>query len=223
MSEVPIIPLGPADLEQVARIHCASFPQSLLSRMGTSAVTRYYEWQFLGPHRVTALGVHLDGRLAGFCISGVFQAAMLGFLRHNLGPLAWELVQHPRLLFTPLFAERLLSGVYLFLRPRGEAAGPRENPYRILSLAVHPHFQGRGVGRALLEAAELAALAAGVSKLSLRVDPLNETAIRLYKNHGWRESSEGGKWRGLMVRVLAVHTASPPKLTLGHQEGHAHG
>ncbi|MBL8291813.1 MAG: GNAT family N-acetyltransferase [Bryobacterales bacterium] len=194
-----------------------------MSRTGPSAVTRYYDWQFLGPQSVTAQGVHLDGRLAGFCISGVFQAAMLGFLRRNLGLLAREIVRHPRLLFTPLFAERLLFGVYLFLRPRGEAAGPLENPYRILSLAVHPDFQGRGVGRALLEAAELAALASGVSTMSLRVDPLNETAIRLYKNHGWRESLEAGKWRGLMVRVLAVHTVSPATLTLGHQEGHAHG
>lgn len=202
MTDLTVISLEHRDVERVAQIHIAAFPQSFLSKLGPAALSRYYDWQFRGPHLVVAHGIEIHGRLAGFCISGVFRAAMLGFLRRNLGLLARELVRQPGLVFTRLFAGRLAYGLYLFVRPRGEAAKSLENPYRILSLAVHPDFHGMRIGHTLLEAAELAARTSGVAQMSLRVDPLNGPAIHLYKNHGWSECLEGGCWQGLMVRAL---------------------
>lgn len=202
MTDLPVISLDPRDVERVAQVHIAAFPHSFLSKLGPAALSRYYAWQLCGPHFVVAQGVEIHGRLAGFCISGVFRAAMLGFLRRNLGLLARELVRRPGLVCTRLFAGRLVSGLYLFLRPRGEAVKSLDNPYRVLSLAVHPEFHGEGIGRTLLEAAERAARTSGVAKMSLRVDPFNEPAIHLYKSQGWSECLEGGCWQGLMVRAL---------------------
>lgn len=54
-----------------------------------------------------------------------------------------------------------------------------------LGLMVAKPERGRGIGRALLEAAVDWARAAGVRKLELHVFPWNEPAIRLYESFGF--------------------------------------
>ena len=63
----------------------------------------------------------------------------------------------------------------------------RENTHvlGIVGLAVAPGDRRRGVGSALLAAAEQHARARGARKLSLRVLGTNETAMRLYERHGF--------------------------------------
>ncbi len=51
--------------------------------------------------------------------------------------------------------------------------------------AVEPHARGRGVGRALLEAAELQARAAGLRYMSLMVTEENAPARTLYERAGF--------------------------------------
>jgi ribosomal protein S18 acetylase RimI-like enzyme len=64
----------------------------------------------------------------------------------------------------------------------------RENAHvlGIVGLAVAPDDRRRGVGSALLAAAEQHARARGARKLSLRVLGTNETAMRLYEQHGFQ-------------------------------------
>ena len=56
---------------------------------------------------------------------------------------------------------------------------------QIQGLAVDPAVQGRGVGRALLEAAADEARSRGARKLTLRVLGWNDTARRLYARAGF--------------------------------------
>ncbi len=56
---------------------------------------------------------------------------------------------------------------------------------RVYSLVVDPACQGRGIARALLEAAEQAAVARGCITMHLEVRADNETAIRLYGKAGY--------------------------------------
>lgn len=58
---------------------------------------------------------------------------------------------------------------------------------RIYSLAVDERAQGRGVGRALIEAALASAARAGCTRLSLEVRPDNETARTLYRKCGFED------------------------------------
>jgi RimJ/RimL family protein N-acetyltransferase len=54
-----------------------------------------------------------------------------------------------------------------------------------LGLMVAKDSRGRGIGRALLEAAVEWAQASGIRKLELHVFPWNEPAIRLYESFGF--------------------------------------
>jgi ribosomal protein S18 acetylase RimI-like enzyme len=57
---------------------------------------------------------------------------------------------------------------------------------RLYSIAVAPHTAGRGLGKALLEAAEAAVMARERSVLRLEVHERNSAAIRRYENSGYR-------------------------------------
>lgn len=56
-----------------------------------------------------------------------------------------------------------------------------------LDIAVHPDYQGRGVGSLLLGAAAELAKRQGKRKLSLRVLATNPDAVRFYKRNGFVE------------------------------------
>ncbi|TLS38924.1 GNAT family N-acetyltransferase [Pseudalkalibacillus caeni] len=56
-----------------------------------------------------------------------------------------------------------------------------------LTIAVHPSYQGLGVGKALMEEVEKRAYEEGKSKLSLRVLATNPFAAAFYKSLGYEE------------------------------------
>lgn len=58
---------------------------------------------------------------------------------------------------------------------------------RIYSIALDPIARGKGIGDALVEAAEQAALAEDCAYVRLEVRPDNTPAIRLYERHGYRK------------------------------------
>jgi ribosomal protein S18 acetylase RimI-like enzyme len=64
---------------------------------------------------------------------------------------------------------------------------------RLYSMAVAPEHQGHGLGRALLGAAEAAALDRGTAVMRLEVHPRNAAAIALYRSAGYVEF---GVYRG---------------------------
>lgn len=73
------------------------------------------------------------------------------------------------------------DGVFLGAVLARHAAGEGE----ILSIAIDPAHRGAGHGRALLEAALAALLAAGVATVWLEVRRSNEAAQRLYAGAGF--------------------------------------
>jgi ribosomal protein S18 acetylase RimI-like enzyme len=58
---------------------------------------------------------------------------------------------------------------------------------RLYSMAVSPEAQGQGIGRALLRAAEAAALDRGAAIMRLEVKSDNDQGIRLYQRAGYTE------------------------------------
>jgi RimJ/RimL family protein N-acetyltransferase len=58
----------------------------------------------------------------------------------------------------------------------------------VVSLVVVPECRGRGVGTGALEALGHRAVALGLSRLLLRVEPENGAALRCYQKAGFRET-----------------------------------
>jgi ribosomal protein S18 acetylase RimI-like enzyme len=86
--------------------------------------------------------------------------------------------------------------------------------FYISNLAVFPAFQGRGIGKALLDYAEIVARSVGLHKCSLIVTYAHEPARRLYEKLGYRtvrkydithpKIAEGSGGFNRMVKLLAV-------------------
>jgi ribosomal protein S18 acetylase RimI-like enzyme len=194
--------LGPSDLPTVAAIHCAAFPSSWLTKLGKAAVVRYYAWQMEGPHEAYVFGATIDGKLSGFCFSGVFPTAIAGYLRQNWVPLTWRLLMRPSLLRSPLLAERLRRALQALFASKAKARPANEHekrPFDILSIAVDPGVQRVGLGQLMMERAREVAAEHGFHVMTLMVNPENRQALRFYEKIGWERALMNGEWRGNMV------------------------
>lgn len=109
-------------------------------------------------------------------------------------PSVMERVSDP---FFTFFTEDSPPGTHLVAEAGGQVLGYirvrrftslRENAHvlGIAGLAVDPRARGRGVGAALLAAAEQFTREHGGRKLSLRVLSTNEPALRLYERAGFQ-------------------------------------
>ena len=216
-STVEIRNLTLQDLPAVAEIHLRAFPHSALTHLGLEAVRRYYEWQMVGPHDLVALGAFIDGKMAGFSFAGYFIGSLMGFVRQNKGFLLWHTVTHFWLLNDEQFRARARRGVALLVRLlKGQRATVKVRPsspsipqtgniseYSILSIAVDPNIQGKGIGKLLMAENERRAQQQGYGLIGLNVNHDNAQAIGFYQSIGFEKfiSQEGG-WHGKMKKPL---------------------
>ncbi|MDX1437791.1 MAG: GNAT family N-acetyltransferase, partial [Anaerolineales bacterium] len=172
--------------------------------VGDEAVRRYYQWQLLGPHNVTALGADFNQTIVGFCFGGQFRGAMSGYVAKNRAYLLLSLLFRPWIFVKPSVLRRI-KGLFsqymqsLQARP-GEAGSSQEVPdyFGILAIAVLPEFQSRGVGKQLMWHAEMAARKQGDPRMRLVVNADNLQAFRFYQSIGW-EVITTVKSRGVSV------------------------
>jgi len=88
---------------------------------------------------------------------------------------------------------------------------------RILSIAVAPPFRRRGIGRALMQAAETLGWNRGARRVSLEVGVTNDSAIALYRRMGYRAGAllyayySWGEDAHQMTKVLANVGAPVPR------------
>ena len=202
--------LGPLQLDAVARVHVAAFPDSALSQLGLEVVRRYYEWQLTAPRNDSLLlGVIVDGELGGFCVGGVFRGKMSGYLRQHRTFLIWQLARRPWLLARGNFRDRIVAGLRIVkVLPSPKASVPLyqdsdPNSFGILSIAVDPRRQGLGLGRLLMDEAERLARQRGFGRMNLSVKVSNDRAIRFYEGLHWqRRIGADAIWNGEMIKWL---------------------
>lgn len=204
-------PLTASDLRNVATVHCAAFPGSVLTTLGVEAVRRYYEWQLLGPHDVVAMGSFAGSELAAFAIGGIFRSSLGGFVRRNRAYLAWRVTTRPWLAAGPVFRNRLATGMRVgFTRQRTGArpAPPAVTPvpagrsFGVLAIATHPAHRRAGHGARLMQHLEDVAIAREFTALHLTVSPDNHGAVQFYKDLGWYPVPDGERWDGFMRKEL---------------------
>lgn len=219
-SQITVRQIVEEDLGRVSEIHMSAFSDSALTKMGHDAIRRSYEWQFTGPHpHVVAIGCEYNGTLSGFCFGGRFQGAMIGFLRHNWPFLIWRVLSHPWLLLDKTVRAQGRFGLeYLLTKrlPQKRTLGSTNKhadkkvfssdvlSFGILSIAVHPQFQGLGLGKAIIQEAERIATQDGFHRMLLTVNLENSHTIRFYESQGWQRVPNNEDWAGMMVKLLPL-------------------
>ncbi len=218
MSEkITLRELTAADLPQIAEVHCDSFPEGAMTKLGRRVVEQYYLWQLTGPHTtVRAVGAFSGNDCAGFSFGGVFSGgSMSGFLRHNKSLLITQFLLHPHHAFSPFLLRRIITGVKILRRSArrtleiaAENASAKPNPtakiksFGILSLAVAHRCQGCGIGQRLLADAETEAAKSGFEQMDLMVHPENLQAVRFYEKQNWEKVPAEDQWRGVMIKKI---------------------
>ncbi len=200
------------DLFAVTEIHRDTFPESMLSLLGFEVVRRYYLWQFTGPHDVFSLGVFGDsGTLCGYCFGGIFRGALSGFLNANKYFLFWKVLTKPGIFLMPEFRRRFLPSFRLMRRERDtqfhllQQETDQRKSFGILTIAIHPQFQGKGLGKLLMKRAENAAISQGFREMNLTVHPENTLAVEFYQKLGWEKVLDNSTaWSGRMTKNLVV-------------------
>lgn len=211
---IVIEPLTADRIESTARIHRTAFPDSLITALGPEAARRYYRWLLQGPHDSVGIAALDDGELAGFLVGGRFQGAVSGYMRANRPFLIGRMLLRPWLIARPDFFRkvswRTLKRTFRRSAPPSglnstlnSTSKPRRS-FGVLSIAVDPARQGRGVGAALMIEAERQAREQGYDAMDLTVAPTNAAAVRLYEKLGWsRETPADGVWTGTMRKALS--------------------
>ena len=201
--------LSRGDLDKVADVHTLVFTESVLTLLGHETVRRYYHSILEGPHDSRCIGAFEENELIGFCFAGVFRAAEQHFVTKNFPHIFKHFLIHPKLFAAVLsrkFGDIILVTRGLFpklIRQRNGPDIPVIEKFGILSIAVHPKYQRKGIGCLLMNAAEGYALKDGFNALRLSVHSTNYQAISFYERAGWEIVIEDNrKWTGLMVKTL---------------------
>lgn len=206
--------LSQGDLEDVTRVHLQAFPEAILSRIGPQVVERYYAWQLSEPNDAHAVGVYEEGELAGFAVGGLFRNGLSGFVGANRRLILTSVARKPWLLLNKTFWNRLAMTIDAFKRanakrntpgngaPQPAARKPRRRRYSVLSIAVDPANQRKGIGAVLLADQEARARELGHSEIFLTVQQDNRAAVRFYVRQGWTKVVSDGVWHGKMTKTL---------------------
>ena len=206
------------DISGVTSVHLASFPDTMLVKLGAETVRRYYEW-WLGrlldePHKTAGLSAFIGAELVGFCIAGKFRGHTSDFLRENRGFLIRRILTHPWVLVNllrPKFRQQRATGVRSLsshTKPPSTATPAKENSLHVQFLVVHPDHRRRGIGRLLMNEIEAAARQRGFSRMHLSTSLDNHQAISLYESLNWEKVPELGETKRNMVKHLTPFSPS---------------
>jgi len=215
-SEIIIRDIKHEDLDAISRIHRASFDDRALTQLGQGAVKRYYHWLMIGFAEVYPIcATTVYGKLAGFCFAGVYAGSFSGFLRKNKWYLTLNILLRPWLVFNPLIWEQAklaLKTIKRIMKHQDRNYGDNRNDslekikkgshFGILSIAVDPGFQRKGVADLMMREVERGAIENGYSQLNLSVHPENLPAVKFYEKLGWEKNLPNGRWDGKMFKKL---------------------
>lgn len=170
------------DLDNIVRIHQASFEGFFLTTLGKSFLKQYYKSVLKSADGVLII-VQVEGTIIGFCAGTLLSAG------YNMRLIKCDLFgffcQGIKLLFThPL---KLLH-LFMNMTKKNAEMGDKGEYAEILSIGVDPNFQGGGVGKRMLTVLEKEVIVRGGNKLSLTTDFAdNEKVVGFYHALGYNE------------------------------------
>lgn len=188
-----------ADTDQMVAVHLRSFPGFFLTFLGRPFLRELYAATMVDPSGIAY--VVTDGEQHLGFVTGTTQPS--GFYRRLLQKRWWRFAYAaiPAVLRRPGIVPRLLRA---FSTPSATSSEPGRTT--LMSIAVAPEAQGRGVGRALVEAFVGEAARRGATQIDLTTDRDNNDAVnRFYRNLGFvcRRSYTTPEGRSMNEYVIA--------------------
>ena len=197
------------DLIEAAKIHKKSFPNSLLAIVGEESIVRYYTWQFKSRAKIYPIGIYINEKLVGYCIGGVFRAALGGFLARNKLFLGLQVLKNPSIFLNTKFLKNILYilrlSIYFSFKnkiPKNPNENKSVNYFGILAIAVDPKHSNNGYGKILISESEKYASRNGFTHMRLTADIENTRTIQFYKTNGWKKNMSENNWRGKMIKKI---------------------
>lgn len=186
------------DLISIARCHQQVFPDSLTSRMGVQYLSKIFSW-YLSTDKTFLFFIEDQGKVVGYAggmiVDGTLAHGSASSLtQHTFNDSIKALLMRPWLLLHPEFVSRYaLFARNIFTRIRNKfrknevrsAVKPIEPYAGLVVIGVHPTFQGKGHGSAILVEFEKRTVRYGFKRMLLTVNADNEKAIASYKRNGW--------------------------------------
>src|ERR1019366_4632121 len=164
--KVNVRALVDADLREAALIHRGVLDMEFLSRLGPTFMRAYYQAWIDSPGAISLAALDDDGHLLGVLLGASDPATHVrAMVRHRGFGLGIKVVTyasvHPRLAKDLVvtrgrrYARGLTRLLVTRLAPSSKSQTQRAEPVvgEITHVLVRPDAQGRGVGRALLDAA----------------------------------------------------------------------
>lgn len=179
-SDVMIRPMNTEDVAQVVQVHLASFPGFFLSFLGRDFLKLLYENIQCDPYGIV-LVAPLNGHIEGF-VAGVTDQS--GFYQRLVKKRKWAFARAAgqALVRNPTIASRLLRALN---RPNETRAA--EVDACLMSVAVRPEAEGKGIGRRLVTAFCEELAERGIGSVCLDTDrDGNERANRFYQKLGFQ-------------------------------------
>lgn len=169
--------LSERDLEQLARMHVESLPDSLVSELGTSYARAFYGYVAVSSKELLLLERDPGENIAGACVVSLEPESLNRRLLLKT-PLLYHLV--PKI---PRFATLLFRS--LLGTQRGDGHAPLSAPELIL-IFTSGSARGKGLGTKLIRQAEARLRTVGIRSYLVRTaaDPANR-ALGFYRGLGF--------------------------------------
>jgi len=183
----------PGDINTAIMVHLRSFQGFFLSFLGPCFLKQFYRNMVESPHGIALVICHGDEVVGFACGSDDTAQFYRDLIRTRWMKLS--LAALPAMIRRPSTALRLLRATFI----KSKEANEKEAPGELSSIAIHPDWEARGLGRALLLAFIEDMRSTGKAELTLTTDrDNNERVNAFYLNSGFipagEEKTPEGRW-----------------------------
>jgi len=169
-----------ADLQEVVQVHLQSFPGFFLSFLGPKFLKELYAGIMSDNSGIAYVAVD-NGRITGF-VAGTDEPS--GFYKRLLHKRWWRfgIASFSSVAKNPRILPRLLKA-----KNKIRESLPLQNTGLLMSIAVLPDIQGKGVGHKLIAMFLLEASRRGLNRVFLETDRENNNTVnQFYLSHGFQ-------------------------------------
>jgi ribosomal protein S18 acetylase RimI-like enzyme len=188
------------DIVQVASLHIQAFPGFFLSSLGDGFLKELYTSILADPSGIAYVyeNCKLEGFVAGTTHPvGFYRRLLSSRLLYFCLPSMLPMVRQPQII--PRLFRALNS-------PREADAG--EGCGTLMSIAVSPDAQGKGIGKQLVEVYLAEAAYRGNAEVNLTTDRLNNESVnRFYVRYGFRLMRQFATPEGRVMNEYRISTA----------------